>query len=94
MCLKIVEKNQHKDVHIKEGEVSTEYAEVCAFTINTPQCYLHPSRIPHSPQRFENTVGLVIERERTKDESDGLRYGIMPVYVAYMHDYPLPVNQH
>ena len=23
MCLKIVEKNQHKDVHIKEGEVST-----------------------------------------------------------------------
>ena len=37
------------------------------------QCYLHPSRIPHSPQRFENTVGLVIERERSKEESDGLR---------------------
>ena len=23
------------------------------------QVYLHPSRIPHSPQRFENTIGLV-----------------------------------
>ena len=37
------------------------------------QCYLHPSRIPHSPQRYENTVGLVIERERSKEEFDGLR---------------------
>nr|CAC80027.1 3-hydroxyanthranilate 3,4-dioxygenase [Suberites domuncula] len=57
MCLKIVEKDAHKDVNIKEGE-----------------CYLHPSRIPHSPQRFDNTVGLVIERDRSKDETDGLRY--------------------
>ena len=33
-----------------------------------------PSCIPHSPQRFENTMGLVIERKRTEDEWDGLRW--------------------
>jgi len=39
-----------------------------------------PGRIPHSPQREKNTVGMVIERERTQDnygadrtEFDGLR---------------------
>eukprot|EP00731_Ephydatia_muelleri_P027981 Em0019g854a len=59
MVLKVVEKGQHKDVVIKEGE-----------------CYLHPSRIPHSPQRSKDTLGLVIERERSKEEIDGLRYYI------------------
>ena len=39
------------------------------------QMFLLPGRIPHSPQRFENTVGLVIERDRHVDnETDGLRY--------------------
>eukprot|EP00493_Phyllostaurus_siculus_P005425 UN05465 len=33
-----------------------------------------PSCIPHSPQRFENTMGLVIERKRTEDEWDDLRW--------------------
>ena len=36
--------------------------------------FLLPGRIPHSPQRFSDTVGLVIERERLKSETDGLRY--------------------
>jgi len=38
------------------------------------QVFLLPGRIPHSPQRFEDTVGLVIERERLRSETDGLRY--------------------
>jgi 3-hydroxyanthranilate 3,4-dioxygenase len=41
MCLKVIEKQKHKDVIIKEGEV-----------------FLLPSRIPHSPQRKENTIGF------------------------------------
>ena len=75
MCLKIVEKNEHKDVYIKEGEVKRLLLHSMRSLVFIPvfQCYLHPSRIPHSPQRFENTVGLVIERERSKDEMDGLR---------------------
>jgi len=32
---------------------------------------LLPPGVPHSPQRFENTVGLVIERQRLADELDG-----------------------
>lgn len=33
--------------------------------------YLHPAKVPHSPERFEDSIGLVIERKRdhlqTKD---------------------------
>ncbi|XP_072491858.1 3-hydroxyanthranilate 3,4-dioxygenase isoform X1 [Notamacropus eugenii] len=57
MVLKILEKGQHRDVPIHQGEI-----------------FLLPAGIPHSPQRFANTVGLVIERERLKTEVDGLRY--------------------
>jgi 3-hydroxyanthranilate 3,4-dioxygenase len=34
--------------------------------------FLLPARIPHSPQRGPNTVGLVIEKVRTPDMKDGL----------------------
>lgn len=37
------------------------------------QIFLLPARIPHSPQRYADTVGLVIERKRQKTEMDGLR---------------------
>ncbi len=33
-----------------------------------------PPRVPHSPQRFAGTVGLVLERERLPGEMDGLRW--------------------
>lgn len=36
------------------------------------EVFLLPPKVPHSPQRFENTVGLVIERKRTDSEKDGL----------------------
>jgi len=35
--------------------------------------FLLPARIPHSPQRIADTVGLVIERLRAPSEIDGLR---------------------
>ncbi|XP_078085826.1 3-hydroxyanthranilate 3,4-dioxygenase [Mustelus asterias] len=57
MCLKIIEKGKHKDIHIREGEM-----------------FLLPARIPHSPQRQADTVGLVFERMRLKTEFDALRY--------------------
>ncbi|XP_034620357.1 3-hydroxyanthranilate 3,4-dioxygenase isoform X3 [Trachemys scripta elegans] len=57
MCLKIIENGNHRDIHIREGEM-----------------FLLPARIPHSPQRYANTVGLVIERKRLNTETDGLRY--------------------
>ncbi|XP_046519509.1 3-hydroxyanthranilate 3,4-dioxygenase isoform X2 [Equus quagga] len=42
--------------------------------IRQGEIFLLPARVPHSPQRFANTVGLVIERKRLKTELDGLRY--------------------
>lgn len=58
MELPTVQQGKRKLVRIQEGEV-----------------YLLPSRIPHSPQRpEENSLGLVIERQRSDDERDGLRY--------------------
>jgi 3-hydroxyanthranilate 3,4-dioxygenase len=43
--------------------------------VDIPICqgdiFLLPPRIPHSPQRFADTVGLVVERQRQPDELDG-----------------------
>lgn len=36
--------------------------------------FLLPARIPHSPQRQANTVGLVVERRRLENELDCLRF--------------------
>ena len=39
--------------------------------ITEGEILLLPPRVPHSPQRFANTVGLVIERKRLPEELDG-----------------------
>lgn len=35
--------------------------------------FLLPAYVPHSPNRFEDTVGFVMERRREDDELDCLR---------------------
>jgi len=35
---------------------------------------LLPPKVPHSPQRFESTVGLVVERKRLPEELDGFMW--------------------
>jgi len=42
--------------------------------IKQGEVFLLPPHVPHSPQRFENTVGLVIERKRTQEELDGFQW--------------------
>lgn len=44
------------------------------ITIGEGEIFLLPALVPHSPQRFENTVGLVVERRRNADERDGMRW--------------------
>jgi 3-hydroxyanthranilate 3,4-dioxygenase len=35
--------------------------------------YLHPGKVPHSPVRHKNSIGLVIERKRVSEDAiDGL----------------------
>ena len=78
--------NQRKDFHLEEGEelfymrkgdmtlpILTE-GKFVTVHIREGDVFLLPGRIPHSPQREKDTVGLVIERERLLSETDGLRY--------------------
>ncbi|KAI6071776.1 3-hydroxyanthranilate 3,4-dioxygenase [Aix galericulata] len=78
--------NERKDYHIEEGEelFYQVKGDMCLkiiengkqkdIFIREGEMFLLPARIPHSPQRYRDTVGLVIERERLKTEIDGLRY--------------------
>ncbi|CAN5488432.1 3-hydroxyanthranilate 3,4-dioxygenase [soil metagenome] len=74
--------NARKDYHWEEGE-ELFYQLEGDITVRTVQdgkqvdvqvkegeMFLLPPRVPHSPQRPANTIGLVIERYRTKDEKD------------------------
>jgi 3-hydroxyanthranilate 3,4-dioxygenase len=42
--------------------------------IRAGQTFLLPPRVPHSPQRMPDSVGLVIERKRLAHELDGLQW--------------------
>ena len=44
------------------------------IVIKEGHSFLLPARVPHSPQRYADTVGLVVERERLLSELDGLRF--------------------
>jgi len=78
--------NIREDYHIEEGEeffymVSGDMVLKIVekgvrrdILIKEGEVFLLPARIPHSPQRQPNTVGLVIERRRDEDELDVLRY--------------------
>lgn len=75
--------NSRKDYHFDEGEEFFYQIEgditLKVIENGTPkdikikegEIFLLPSRVPHSPQRPENTVGLVIERQRREGELDG-----------------------
>ncbi len=74
--------NARKDFHYNEGEEFfyqlegdmqlpvLEDGKVRTISIRQGEIFLLPPRIPHSPQRGPNTIGLVIERTRKKDEVD------------------------
>ncbi|XP_056616656.1 3-hydroxyanthranilate 3,4-dioxygenase isoform X2 [Triplophysa dalaica] len=78
--------NIRKDYHIEEGEELfyqvrgdmvlkvIENGKHKDVHIREGEMFLLPARIPHSPQRQANTVGLVVERRRLHSETDGLRY--------------------
>lgn len=42
--------------------------------INEGEIFLLPKKIPHSPQRFKNTVGLVVEYKRPEGELDSFQW--------------------
>ena len=42
--------------------------------IKAGEVFYLPPRVPHSPQRMANSIGLVIERKRMPHEQDGLMW--------------------
>lgn len=57
--------------------------------IREGEILLLPPHVPHSPQRFANTVGLVVERQRRPEEQDGFLWYCErcdhPLYSEYLH---------
>ncbi|MEZ4948515.1 MAG: 3-hydroxyanthranilate 3,4-dioxygenase [Saprospiraceae bacterium] len=79
--------NGRKDYHWEDGEelfyqvegdiqvkIINEEGKPETIDIKEGEMFLLPPRIPHSPQRPANTVGLVIERYRREGEMDKLMW--------------------
>ena len=78
--------NTRKDYHIDEGEEFfyqiegditlkvMDNGKPRDIDIREGEIFLLPPKVPHSPQRPANTVGLVIERRRREGEMDGFQW--------------------
>lgn len=78
--------NARKDYHYNEGEELfyqlkgniilriQENNSPRDISIKAGDMFLLPAKVPHSPQRPEGSVGLVIERYRNSNEKDGFQW--------------------
>ncbi len=79
--------SRRKDYHVSpheelflqlEGElalwVRDDDGAVHEVTVGAGDLFALPANVPHSPQRPEGSVGVVIERRRRKAEDDTLRF--------------------
>ena len=78
--------NSRTDYHVDEGPElfyqiegdmllkTVQDGEFVDIPIREGEIYLLPPRVPHSPQRFKDTVGIVIERKRATHELDGFMW--------------------
>jgi 3-hydroxyanthranilate 3,4-dioxygenase len=78
--------NARKDFHVDpadeffyqiEGEMLLRVLQderLVDLPIRAGEMLLLPPQVPHSPQRFADSVGLVIERRRRPGELDGLQW--------------------
>jgi 3-hydroxyanthranilate 3,4-dioxygenase len=78
--------NSRKDYHYNEGEELfyqiegdiivkiVDEGQPKDIHIKQGEMFLLPPRVPHSPQRSANTVGLVIERKRKESELDAFMW--------------------
>jgi 3-hydroxyanthranilate 3,4-dioxygenase len=78
--------------HQLEGEMVLRIQEdgaVRDIPIRAGESFLLPPRVPHSPQRMPDSIGLVIERRRLAHEDDGLMWFCercnAKVYEEYFH---------
>ncbi len=84
ICMVVGGPNRRTDFHYEEGPEFFYQVEgdmvlrvleddrIVDIPIREGEIFLLPPRVPHSPQRRADTVGLVIERQRLPGERDGL----------------------
>lgn len=63
--------------HQLEGEMllkTMQDGKRVDIPIRAGEILLLPPKVPHSPQRFENSIGLVVERKRLPEELDGFMW--------------------
>ena len=75
--------NERDDYHVDEGPEffyqlegdmllkTIQDGERVDIPIRAGEILMLPPLVPHSPQRFENSIGLVVERQRLDHELDG-----------------------
>lgn len=78
--------NSRKDYHVDieeeffyqiEGDMILKIIEnnkPVDIHIKEGEIFLLPANIPHSPQRFKNSVGLVVEKKRKASDLDGFQW--------------------
>ena len=78
--------NARKDFHYNESEEFfyqiegdivvriIEDGEAKDIPVREGEIFLLPPKVPHSPRRPANTVGLVIEKKRDEADTDGLMW--------------------
>lgn len=80
--------NQRDDFHVEMGEelfyqvegdmklniINPQSNRPESITIREGEMFLLPAGVPHSPQRFSKTIGVVFERVRSPAEIDCLRW--------------------
>jgi 3-hydroxyanthranilate 3,4-dioxygenase len=76
--------NARRDFHYNEGPEffyqlegemllrTQQDGKIVDYPIKAGEIFLLPAKVPHSPIRFENSIGLVIEQIRNHGETDGL----------------------
>ena len=75
-------------LRIQEDDGSGRLA-VRDIPIRAGESFLLPPRVPHSPQRMPDSIGMVIERKRLAHEDDGLMWFCEncneKIYEEYFH---------
>ena len=97
--------NSRTDYHLDEGpelffQVEGEMllktvqdGDFVEIPIREGEIFLLPPRVPHSPQRFKDTVGIVVERKRAPQELDGFMW-FCPRCANKLHEEYLHVGGH
>ncbi len=78
--------NGRKDFHYNEGPEffyqlegelllrTQQNNQVVEYPIKAGEVFLLPPKVPHSPVRFANSIGLVVEQVRRPEDTDGLMW--------------------